>query len=88
MELMTERTSKHMELRIDRVSKQYRNKIAVDRFSATLHAGVTGLLGANGAGTGCRCPRSATGASWVICPRSSGAIRSFQAEIFCSILPH
>ena len=50
MELMTERTSKHMELRIDRVSKQYRNKIAVDRFSATLHAGVTGLLGANGAG--------------------------------------
>ena len=39
MELMTERTSKHMELRIDRVSKQYRNKIAVDRFSATLHGG-------------------------------------------------
>ena len=50
MELMTERTSRHMELRIDRVSKQYRNKIAVDRLSATLHAGVTGLLGANGAG--------------------------------------
>ena len=45
MELMTERTSRHMELRIDRVSKQYRNKIAVDRLSATLHAGVTGLLG-------------------------------------------
>jgi len=33
-----------MELRIDRVSKQYKNKIAVDRLSATLHAGVTGLL--------------------------------------------
>ena len=39
-----------MELRIDRVSKQYKNKIAVDRLSATLHTGVTGLLGANGAG--------------------------------------
>ena len=33
-----------MELRIDRVSKQYKNKIAVDRLSATLHTGVTGLL--------------------------------------------
>ena len=50
MELMTERTSRHMELKIDRVSKQYKNKIAVDRLSATLHTGVTGLLGANGAG--------------------------------------
>ena len=39
-----------MELKIDRVSKQYKNKIAVDRLSATLHTGVTGLLGANGAG--------------------------------------
>ena len=39
-----------MELKIDRISKQYRNKIAVDRFSAVLHTGVTGLLGANGAG--------------------------------------
>lgn len=39
-----------MELKIDRISKQYRNRIAVDRFSAVLHTGVTGLLGANGAG--------------------------------------
>ena len=39
-----------MELKIDRVSKQYKNKIAVDRLSAALHTGVTGLLGANGAG--------------------------------------
>ena len=53
-----------MELRLDRVSKQYANqmwsvgakkdrggnKIAVDRVSVTLHPGVTGLLGANGAG--------------------------------------
>ena len=39
-----------MELKIDRVSKQYKNKIAVDRLSANLHTGVTGLLGTNGAG--------------------------------------
>lgn len=39
-----------MELVLDRVSKQYQNKIAVDRVSVTLHPGVTGLLGANGAG--------------------------------------
>lgn len=39
-----------MELMIDRVTKQYKNKIAVDRLSATLKEGVYGLLGANGAG--------------------------------------
>ena len=39
-----------MELIIDRVSKQYKNRIAVDRVSARLHQGVYGLLGANGAG--------------------------------------
>ena len=39
-----------MELIIDRVTKQYKNKISVDRVSANLHTGVTGLLGANGAG--------------------------------------
>jgi len=39
-----------MELMIDRVSKQYRSRIAVDRVSARLHTGVYGLLGANGAG--------------------------------------
>lgn len=39
-----------MELIIDRVSKQYKNHIAVDRVSAKLHQGVYGLLGANGAG--------------------------------------
>lgn len=39
-----------MELIIDRVTKQYKNKIAVDRLSFTLETGVTGLLGANGAG--------------------------------------
>ena len=39
-----------MELIIDRLSKQYKNKIAVDRISLTLYQGVYGLLGANGAG--------------------------------------
>lgn len=39
-----------MELIIDRLTKQYKNKIAVDRFSMKLTPGVYGLLGANGAG--------------------------------------
>ena len=39
-----------MELTVDRLTKQYKNKIAVDRISFTLANGVTGLLGANGAG--------------------------------------
>lgn len=39
-----------MELIIDRLTKQYQNKIAVDRISLKLHKGVYGLLGANGAG--------------------------------------
>lgn len=39
-----------MELCIDRISKQYKNIIAVDRVSLTLQKGVYGLLGANGAG--------------------------------------
>ena len=39
-----------MQLTIDRVSKQYKNKIAVDKISLELSPGVYGLLGANGAG--------------------------------------
>ncbi len=39
-----------MELVFDRVTKQYKNKIAVDRISMKLTKGVYGLLGANGAG--------------------------------------
>lgn len=39
-----------MELIIDRVSKQFQNKIAVDNISLNLQIGVHGLLGANGAG--------------------------------------
>ena len=39
-----------MRLTVDRLSEQYKNKIAVDRVSFNLTEGVTGLLGANGAG--------------------------------------
>ncbi|MEE0845866.1 MAG: ABC transporter ATP-binding protein [Eggerthellaceae bacterium] len=39
-----------MELRFDRLTKEYGSKIAVDRVSAKLGPGVFGLLGANGAG--------------------------------------
>ena len=39
-----------MELVIDRLTKQFQNKTAVDRVSLRLHNGVFGLLGTNGAG--------------------------------------
>lgn len=39
-----------MELIFDRVTKQYKNKLAVDQVSLSLKQGVYGLLGANGAG--------------------------------------
>ncbi len=39
-----------MELVLDRLTKQYSNKTAVDRVSARLKPGVIGLIGANGAG--------------------------------------
>lgn len=39
-----------MEIIIDRLSKQYGSKIAVDRISLHMQKGVYGLLGANGAG--------------------------------------
>ena len=39
-----------MELVLDRLTKQYGNKIAVDRVSLQLTPGIYGLLGANGAG--------------------------------------
>lgn len=39
-----------MELKFDRLTKQFSNKIAVDRMSVNLQTGVYGLLGANGAG--------------------------------------
>lgn len=39
-----------MVLDIDKVSKRYKDKIAIDRFSVSLRPGVYGLLGPNGAG--------------------------------------
>lgn len=39
-----------MQLRLDRLSKQYGSKIALDRISAIFEPGIYGLLGANGAG--------------------------------------
>lgn len=39
-----------MKLTIERLTKQYKNKIAVDRVDLELKEGVYGLLGANGAG--------------------------------------
>lgn len=39
-----------MELKVDRLTKQYKQKIAVDRVSMRLTPGIYGLLGANGAG--------------------------------------
>lgn len=39
-----------MELVVDRLTKQYQNKIAVDRISLKLVPGIYGLLGGNGAG--------------------------------------
>jgi len=39
-----------LELTLDRLTKQYQNRIAVDRFSYTMSNGIYGLLGANGAG--------------------------------------
>lgn len=39
-----------MELRLDRLTKQYKQKLAVDRLDLELKCGVYGLLGANGAG--------------------------------------
>ncbi len=39
-----------MDIKVDRITKNFKNKIAVDRVSFELHEGITGLLGANGAG--------------------------------------
>ena len=74
-----------MELIVDRVSKQYGSKIAVDRVSLKLQKGVYGLLGANGAGKttlmrlicGILKPTSGTVSLWAgdkegwMCPRKN-----------------
>ncbi len=39
-----------MDITFQNISKQYKSKYALQDFSAELHEGVYGLLGANGAG--------------------------------------
>ncbi|MEG0856869.1 MAG: ABC transporter ATP-binding protein [Terrisporobacter sp.] len=39
-----------MELIIDNISKEFKDKVAVDKFNVTLNSGVYGLLGPNGSG--------------------------------------
>ena len=39
-----------MELKLEHITKRYKDKIAVDDVSLTLTPGVWGMLGANGAG--------------------------------------
>lgn len=39
-----------MELVINNISKEFKDKLAVDKFNVTLHSGIYGLLGPNGSG--------------------------------------
>ena len=39
-----------MELKLNKVTKRYGDKVALDHFSYTFHPGIYGILGANGAG--------------------------------------
>jgi ABC-2 type transport system ATP-binding protein len=39
-----------MELIINNISKEFKDKLAVDKFNVTLHSGIYGLLGPNGSG--------------------------------------
>ena len=76
-----------MKLVLDRVSKQYKNLIAVDRISANMEKGVYGLLGANGAGktTLMRMICGILKPTGGICRRISGIIRSLVQRIFYCI---
>ncbi len=60
------------ELRLDRVTKQFKNKIAVERVSLCLKEGVYGFLGANGAGK--------TTLLRMLC----GVLKPTAGEIFCN----
>lgn len=78
-----------MELVLDRVTKQYSNKIAVDRQSVVLKPGVIGLLGANGAGKttlmrmicGILKPTGGT-----ICFKNNGEILDVSEELYRDVL--
>ncbi len=39
-----------MELIINNISKEFKDKVAVDKFNVTLNEGIYGLLGPNGSG--------------------------------------
>ena len=69
-----------MELQLDRVTKQYGTKLAVDRMNLSMKAGVYGLLGANGAGK-----TKNIEAFWDICRRISDIIPSLQRKNLCFI---
>lgn len=60
------------ELKLDRVTKQFKNKLAVERVSLCLKEGVYGFLGANGAGK--------TTLLRMIC----GVLRPTAGEILCN----
>lgn len=61
-----------LELKLDRVSKQYKNKIAVDQAEALFTRGVYGLLGANGAG------------KTTLLRMIAGVLRPTQGEVLCN----
>ena len=60
------------ELKLDRVTKQFKNKIAVEHVSLSLKEGVYGFLGANGAGK--------TTLLRMLC----GILKPTAGEIFCN----
>ena len=88
-----------MELQLDRVTKQYGTKRAVDRLNLSMKVGVYGLLGANGAGKTtlmrllCDILNPTSGeireknieAFWDICRRISDIIPSLQRKNLCFI---
>lgn len=61
-----------LELKLDRVTKQFKNKIAVEHVSLSLKEGVYGFLGANGAGK--------TTLLRMLC----GILKPTAGEIFCN----
>lgn len=63
------------ELILDRVTKQFKNKIAVDKVSLRLKSGVYGFLGANGAGK--------TTLLRMLC----GVLRPTSGDILCNGVP-